>query len=390
MLTSRLFRHMIAAGSDRGEQAMAKIVERRWRGADGTERRGWQVDFVDQQGKRQRRQFQRRKDADAFLVTARAQVQVGTYTPDSTSATIGDACDLWLERAVAERLERNTRDQYRIQSNHLLAVIDRNVKLSRITRARCEQVRDDLLKAHSRDTARKVVAAFRMVMKDAHRRGLVAVNVAADTRVGAAKRHKAKIKAGVDFPLPLEVRALIDAGAPKARAMVALAALAGLRASELRALRWSDVELGASPTVTIAQRADAWCAIGSPKAESSRRSVPLGEVAVMALKAWKLAQAPGRALLFGTATDRPDMLGNLQRRLLDPLCAAAGAPRYTWHSLRHYAVSSWLAARIDLKTVQTWAGHATLAMTTDRYGHLLPRSDDHDRIATAERALLAT
>jgi integrase len=183
---------------------------------------------------------------------------------------------------------------------------------------------------------------------------------------------------------------MLEAAGPKAKAMAALAALAGLRPSELRALRWSDVELGRHPTVTISQRADAWCTIGSPKAESSRRAVPLGEVAAMALKAWKLAQAPGRALVFGTGTDRPDMLGNLQHRLLEPLCTAAGVPRYTWHSLRHYAISSWLAALIDIKTVQHWAGHTTLAMTLDTYGHLIPRTDDHQRIAAAERALLAT
>jgi integrase len=405
---------------------MAKIVERRWRGADRTERRGWQVDFVDQHGKRQRKQFQRWKDADNFLVTARAQVQVGTYTPDRATVTIGEACQLWLDRAKAEGLERNTREQYRIQVAHLLAAIDRGTKLSKITRARCEQVRDDLLKAHSRDTARKVLAAFRMVMKDALRRGLVSQNVAADSRIGAAKRHKARIKAGVDFPLPGEVKAFLDAATPKGKAMVALAALAGLRPSELRALRWSDLDLGASPTVTVAQRADAWCEIGSPKAEASRRSVPLGEVAAKALKAWKLAQPHGRALLFGTGTDRPDMLGNLQHRLLSPLQIEAGVAepvigdggkpvlepvmrrgkpvlvdgepqmrpvmraKYTWHALRHYAISSWLAARIDLKTVQAWAGHATLAMTLDTYGHLIPRDDDHDRIATAERALLVT
>jgi len=414
---------------------MAKIVERVWRGADGVEHRAWQVDFTDQNGNRQRKQFQRRKDADAHLVTARAQVQVGTYTPDSTSATIGEACDLWLERAIAEGLERNTREQYRIQSNHLLAVIDRNTKLSRITRARCEQVRDDLLKAHSRDTAKKVVAAFRMVMKDAHRRGLVAQNVAADTRIGAAKRHKAKIKAGVDFPMPVEVKAMIDTGDPKGRAAVCLTGLAGLRASELRALRWPDVDLGDSPAVTISQRADAWCEVGSPKSESSRRTVPLGDVAVRALRAWKVAQTPvvyrengeekrrPHVLVFGTATDRPDMLGNLQRRLLSPLQVAAGVAepvvgadgrpvmepvlrggkpvlvdgepkmrakmhaKYSWHGLRHYAISSWLAARIDLKTIQAWAGHATLAMTLDTYGHLIPRDDDHQRIADAERAL---
>ena len=50
----------------------------------------------------------------------------------------------------------------------------------------------------------------------------------------------------------------------------------------------------------------------------------------------------------------------------------------------------WLASGIDLKTVQHWAGHATLALTLDTYGHLIPRADDHQRIAAAERALLAT
>jgi integrase len=64
-----------------------------------------------------------------------------------------------------------------------------------------------------------------------------------------------------------------------------------------------------------------------------------------------------------------------------------GIPRYGWHSLRHYAVSTWLASGIDLKTAQSWAGHATLALTLDTYGHLIPRTDDHARIAAAEALL---
>jgi integrase len=63
-------------------------------------------------------------------------------------------------------------------------------------------------------------------------------------------------------------------------------------------------------------------------------------------------------------------------------------PKYLGlHALRHYAVSSWLAAGIDLKTCQHWAGHATLALSLDTYGHLIPRRDDHQRIADAERGL---
>jgi integrase len=58
--------------------------------------------------------------------------------------------------------------------------------------------------------------------------------------------------------------------------------------------------------------------------------------------------------------------------------------------LRRFAISSWLAARIDLKTIQHWSGHASLALVLDRYGHLIPRDGDHARIAAAEQILGAT
>jgi hypothetical protein len=38
--------------------------------------------------------------------------------------------------------------------------------------------------------------------------------------------------------------------------------------------------------------------------------------------------------------------------------------------------------------VQGRLGHATIAMTADRYGHLFPRGDDGAELAAAERAFL--
>jgi integrase len=367
---------------------MASIRKRAWTTAKGEPRESWQVDFVDQQGKRRHKQFRRRKDADAFMVTARGQVAAGTFTPESISTTLGEAIDGWLARAQAEGLEAGTVQQYRQLAAHVRALLPAGLKLAKLSTARVEQFRDDLLKAHSRPMARKILGGLKSVLKDARRRGLVAQNVAAETVIGANGRHKERLRVGVDVPTPGEVRAMLEAANGKSKAMVVLAALAGIRASELRALRWSDVQLGDHPAVTVAQRADRWSAIGSPKSATSRRTVPLGETAVRALKEWRLAQPHGRALCFGTSADKPDMLGNLQRRLLTPLCAAAGVPRYSWHSLRHYAVSMWLASGIDPKTVQHWAGHSTLMLTLDTYGHMIPRPDDHQRIAAAEAALL--
>jgi len=265
--------------------------------------------------------------------------------------------------------------------------------LSRLTQARCEQVRDDLLQAHSRPMARKVLQSFRSVIKDAKRRGLIAHNVAAETAIGAAKRHKRKLKVGVDVPLPEEVRAMLAAAAdqPKVLSLVCLAGLAGLRPSELRGLPWANINLRGQPTVTVEERADRWGRTGPPKSEASHRTIPLGESTVNALKAWKLAQPPGRRLVFGTSTDRPDMLGNIQRRLLGPLMARAGTRQNSPHKLRHYAISTWLrSCGGNFKLVQYWAGHATLALTLDTYGHLIPRPDDHAVIAAAEQTLLGS
>lgn len=52
--------------------------------------------------------------------------------------------------------------------------------------------------------------------------------------------------------------------------------------------------------------------------------------------------------------------------------------RFNWHGLRHFAVSTWIEAGMSPKTVQTFAGHASLQVTMDRYGHLFP-SEDHKR-----------
>jgi integrase len=58
------------------------------------------------------------------------------------------------------------------------------------------------------------------------------------------------------------------------------------------------------------------------------------------------------------------------------------------HSLRHYFVS-WCLARppigqgLSLKEASEHAGHSSIQITADTYGHLLPR-DDRAELAAAE------
>ena len=59
----------------------------------------------------------------------------------------------------------------------------------------------------------------------------------------------------------------------------------------------------------------------------------------------------------------------------DSVNVPAPPRRFNWHALRHFAVSCWIEAGLTPKTVQTFAGHASLQVTMDRYGHLMPGSE---------------
>ena len=111
------------------------------------------------------------------------------------------------------------------------------------------------------------------------------------------------------------------------------------------------------------------------------------------LKAWKLRskfKAPDD-LIFPNDEGKHISHDNLVKRRFSPLFESLEAAhradptrvpapprRFNWHALRHFAVSSWIEAGFAPKTVQTFAGHASLQITMDRYGHLFP-SEDHKK-----------
>ena len=121
------------------------------------------------------------------------------------------------------------------------------------------------------------------------------------TKGGRALR-KRKLVVGVDIPAPAEVRAVLTTARGYDRAFTVTAALTGLRASELRALRWQDVDL-VKAVLNVRQRADKQGTIDVTKSEAGERAVPLPPMVVNTLKEWKLT-CPERD------TGRKDAEGN--------------------------------------------------------------------------------
>ena len=320
-------------------------------------------------------------------------------------------------------------------------------KLNELTvpgvRAFHDQMRAD---GRSLYLTKKVITHLGSLLADAQERGLATRNPVRERkrRSKPADRHEKRLEVGVDIPTPTEIRVVLAAATGFRRAFLMVAALAGLRSSELRGLAWADVDF-AKGAITVRQRADKWCTIGSPKAASSRRTIPVPPLVINALCEWKLAcprrdtgkkDADGNPIkelhfVFPNGMGNVELQQNIVKRHWHPLQIAAGvsvpaldkegnavmavdkegkpllddngkpvpviAAKYSGlHALRHF-FCSWCAARpqdgglgLPLKTVQVRMGHSTLAMTADRYGHLFPSTDDAEVLAAGAAALMGT
>jgi integrase len=55
---------------------------------------------------------------------------------------------------------------------------------------------------------------------------------------------------------------------------------------------------------------------------------------------------------------------------------AAKLKRITMHECRHTFASLMIAAGVNAKALSTFMGHANISITLDRYGHLMPGSEE--------------
>jgi integrase len=173
-----------------------------------------------------------------------------------------------------------------------------------------------------------------------------------------------------------EVATLAAAIDPRYRALVLLAAYSGLRAGELAALRRKHVDLLHQSVIVVeqVQRIGGQHVVLPPKSSAGRRSVALPGAVAAALQEHIASYGdPGpEGLLFPAPEGgflRPE---NFRTRVWLPAVQAAGVAPLRVHDLRHTCASLAIAAGADVKVLQRMLGHASAALTLDRYGHLMP------------------
>lgn len=119
----------------------------------------------------------------------------------------------------------------------------------------------------------------------------------------------------------------------------------------------------------------------------TRRRVPIPKALRAHLSAELLRTGRrGADLVFGESATSPFNPRLLAGRA-DRAWSEAGLERITLHECRHTFASLMIAAGVNAKALSTFMGHASITITLDRYGHLMPGA--HDEAAGLLDAYLA-
>lgn len=221
------------------------------------------------------------------------------------------------------------------------------------------------------ETVKKAVQLLNRYLKEAVRAGRLASNPSAEVRLPKNVRREMR------FMDPTEVARLCSSMDDRFSAIVTLGSYSGLRIGEMLGLRVGRVDVlgGFIEVVEQLQEVRGHLSFGPPKTSTSHRRVKVPTF-VMESLAPHLTGKDRETAVFLAAEGGLVRLNHWRRRVWMPAVEAAGLTPLRIHDMRHTAVALWIASGATPNEIAKRAGHSSVAVVLDRYGHLFPGTED--------------
>lgn len=347
-----------------GEGSYYQLDSGRWHGR-------WYIE-----GQRHSETFDSEEEVRKHLIDVGKDRRRGVYVTPS---------DMTVEEVVRDYLERgkeswsaNTYATYGQRAMaHILPYLGKD-RARDLTTARVQWWVDTLRRKKLKpETIAGANAVLSGAFREAARLQVVPVNVVRGVRLPRIPRHDHATWTGEQVGVVF--RALADD--PMWHAVYRLALMTGMRPGELRALRWSDVDLAGAVVLvrrTITKDEHGHETVGSTTKTGTGRAVSIPPGCVLALKVWQVKQGGRRdAYVFSGGQGQP--LGHTtwtkyHKRLIARINAGRGAedqiPVITLHEMRHSSATLELAAGTPVKIVSERLGHRKTETTSNLYQHV--------------------
>ncbi|MEO8268034.1 MAG: site-specific integrase [Ilumatobacteraceae bacterium] len=358
---------------------MASIVEKRL--SDGS--RAYLVRFRTADGHQRSKQFKRKREADGYVSLVEVDRMSGALIdPRLGRITVGEWWDQWWPTVTNLRASTRARDA-QFYKSHIRPVFG-DTPLGKLDRTSLRSWLARLGSPNGSDlapaTIHKVVQVLNKTINAALEDRLIPHNPVAKLPLPKIEHKEMR------FLSSDELWQLADSIDPRYRAFVLVGGFGGLRLGELLGLRWARVDLQDQRIRVTETLVDVEGRIhfGPPKTKASIRSVPVPSFVCEALAALGADGMDPDDLVFQSPEGHPIRPALFRRRFWEPAVRRAGLAPLRIHDLRHTAVSLWIADGAHPKQVAALAGHSSVSVVLDRYGHLYPAHDD-DLILRLER-----
>lgn len=338
----------------------------------------YRIRWLDHEGKRCAEFFDTFAEAERALRARQSEtdeIRRGLRKPAPVDRTFNDLADYWIKHRAAEK--RSKADDESIIRKHLRpafgSLVLRSLGVECIDRYKAERAK----------LSPKTVGNHLTLLGTMLR---LAVELGWLLSAPVVRKPRADPDDDVDqpwFKTPDEIarflsaaRSEIEPADPYSQVpfvMYSTAVYTGLRAGELAGLRWDDVDLERR-TIHVRRSFD-----GKTKTRASRRHVPIVDVLLPTLRAWKLRCPPteGDVVFPNTAGRMFDQSARIFQEVLHRVLDRAGferpkrdegmnrAPVHVlhFHSLRHTFACHWRLHGGPLEDLIRVMGHTSKAMT---------------------------
>lgn len=359
-------------------------------------------DPVNGDRKQCKKTFNKKSDAEKWLADTIAAVNKGTYI-EPQKQTIGEYLNKWLDTYGRQNLAPSTFESYQnIITNHLIPVLGA-VPLQKLLPSHLQDYYAQALRGGRVDNKKKMGRALSPTTVLYHHRVIrEALNHA--MKSGLLNRNIAdmvepprKVKKEMQVLQEEDITKLLNLFKEGYLYMpVYLALMTGMRAGEILALRWDNVDLEKgiiNITQSLRQRKAGEPEFQQPKTAGSRRAIEVSPIVIKALKKHKAAQAKDK-FSCGEGYAKHNLICCLQDG--QPIHPGTLASRYykitrkagiqiKFHGLRHSHATFLLKDNTNPKIVAERLGHSTTRLTLDTYSHVTPGMQKEAALKLEER-----
>jgi integrase len=335
--------------------------------------RGWVARYRTPDGKERSKSFRRKIDGDRFLAQIEVDKSRGDWVdPRLGRITLGEWTEEYLSTITNLRPSTRVRDESYIR-NHVIPKFG-TTPLSSIEHMAIRAWVAELAETKAPSTVHKAHQLLSKILRTAMDAGLLARNPAERVPLPRIERIE------MQFLTPSQIWTLADAMDNRYRALVLTAAYTGLRIGELAALRNSKLDLNTrqlTVTETLVE-VRGQLIFNPPKTSRGVRTVPIPRIVAKELSHHHKQYGSNEpdSFVFEAPEGGPVRVPNWRHRFWTPATTAAGFNKLRIHDLRHTAVALWIAVDANPVDIARRAGHSSVSVVLDRYGHLMPGTQD--------------